>query len=115
MSILDHIQQRATGMYGKSDFGASPITEMRCEPTGNMRDGGFSTSEEYELSAKIAIRFWANKAQHREARKVAEQALLNRLYGETLALVNEAKKAVFDGDAAATIAVLNKINDSLTK
>lgn len=113
MSILDKLSEAPTHMRRTSDFGAPPITEIDCKPTGEIRPYQLHANEEFELSAKLAVRFWANPVERAAARRIAERVLLQRLYGDTLALLSEVEKAVYDGDAAAVIGVINKIRTNL--
>lgn len=113
MSILDNLTESRTDQYRCSDFRAPALLEMDCKGTDNYRPQVLDRNEEFELRATVGVRFWANKAQYRDARKTAERVLLDRMYGETLALLNEARKAVFDGDATATLAVLDQIKSNL--
>jgi|SRR5688572_3639128 len=113
MTILDKLQERPTYAQRASDFGRSVVAEMDCQPTGRGRQHTPDANEEFELSAKIAVTFWANNAQRANARRIAERVLLQRLYGDTLALLGEAEKAVFDGDAKAVLCIINTIRSKL--
>lgn len=113
MTILDKLQERPTYARRASGFDRPAVTEMDCRPTGDVRLYTIDVNEEYELSAKIAIKFWANPAQHTHARRVAEKVLLQRLYGDTLALLGEAEKAVCDGDAKAVLCIIDTIRSNL--
>lgn len=115
MTILDQLREQRTGQRRLSDFRQPAVTELDCHKTGQVHLTTFAVSEEYVLRATIGVTFWANPAQYHDARIIAERALLHRLYGDTLQLLDEAKHAVFDGDAVTTLEVLDTIIDNLTR
>lgn len=114
-SILDKLEQSQTGMRKESGFRRSPVLDYKLEPTGNMRPGGFQPMEEYLLTVTLGISFWSNKVMFEDSKRDAERMLLTRLYGETLALLDEASHAIYNGEPEDALQAINAIKGALTK
>jgi len=115
MSVFDKLQCVATGMRRPNDFGRHPVVVAVNErTTGNIRPHTLDANEEHELSVKIAVTFWANRAQIRRQRKVAEATLSHFLYADVLAKVQMIEHAIMDGDATAAMAFCRQIRDVCT-
>lgn len=114
MSILDQLREERTYQQRVSDFRAPALADLSCEKTGEIRPHTIDRNEQYRLSATIAVDFWANQAQYQQARRIATRVLLDRLYGDTLALLSEAEKGVYDGDAKTVLAAISSIRKNLT-
>ncbi|AST86259.1 hypothetical protein CIG66_07185 [Ralstonia pseudosolanacearum] len=114
-SILDKLEQNQTGMRKGNGFRRSPILDYKLEPTGNMLPGGFQPMEGYLLTVTLGISFWSNKVMFEDSKRDAERMLLTRLYGETLALLDEASHAIYNGEPEDALQAINAIKDALTK
>lgn len=113
MTIIDQLREERSMQRRVSDFREPAVEVVNCEKTEEIREHTLDLSEEYRLSATVSVTFWANRAQYSRSRQMAERVLLDRLYGDTLALLNEAEKGVYDGDAKAVFAAIREIRKNL--
>lgn len=98
-SVFDNLTERATGMVGRDDFGRPPLScVLKDDPTGQIRDYTTDRNEQFALTALLTVTYWANRAQRREARKVAEKTLASLLYSDALRALAGIRQAVSDGD-----------------
>ncbi len=115
MTIFDRFHKRSTGMVRTSNFTPSPVIEYTAEKTGGIQPEFHDINVEYVLSATIGAKFWANDRHREKAGKSAERVLLHSLYGETLSLLAQIRKAVYDGDAEIALLLVEKIEDQLLR
>ncbi len=98
-SVFANLEGRATGMLGYDEFGRP---RMSCvlddSATGEIRDYTPDRNEQFALRAVLTVTYWANKAQRREAREVAEKTLASLLYHDALLELAKIRQAVMDGD-----------------
>lgn len=97
--ILDKLQETSTGNRRHDELWGPPmkVTTLE-EATGKIEPMGFATRREYALSATFVVTFWCNQAQHQGARKAAERALAQGVYGDVLAPLTHIEHAIMDGD-----------------
>jgi hypothetical protein len=98
MNVIDNLSERATGMRSHGGLRRPLIMEITERPTGKVPVPSWSPREEYELTAKIGVTFWANAAQYEGARREAEKHLTTVLYADFLRLVDKCAHAISDGD-----------------
>lgn len=56
------------------------------------------TRHEHELAIRVTVRFWANRAQLEDARRVATRQLAACLYGDMLGIIASLESAIMNGD-----------------
>lgn len=114
MSILEKLQVVDRQHQRPSDF-SEPVSlvTLNVAETGNMVSAGLATTFEFALTAKLEIRFGANKAQYNEALKNAQKQMLIALYGDILPHVYACKSAIFAGDAAQALTMLGRIEKEI--
>lgn len=116
MSILNDLEQLATGQRRANDLWGPPLNVRLLEnKTGKIEPMGFATSEEYELSLTLVSRFWANRAQVQEARKVAERSLASLLYQDVLAKLSQVEHAIMDGDGRSAYTACSELRAMLQR
>ena len=57
-----------------------------------------SVQERYVLELRIAVDFWANKAQRESAERIARRVIADAIYRDCAALVNRAMLSVSNGN-----------------
>lgn len=112
LGIINRMRMDKTGMRRRDEFCEPPFT-MEFEKTGERKEYVLDANEEWCLSAKIAVLFWANSVQVNDAVKIAERALLNRLYGETLGYLAELRLAISNGDRNTANSICGIIEQQL--
>lgn len=113
MSILDYLQCRAVQNRRMDQFSVAQCN-MESRSAHAVRNNEFvGVQEEYILSATISIRFWANNAQHSDARQHAEKALVHSMYKDVLAHLHSLRKAISDGDRIAAFTIADHIQHEL--
>lgn len=116
MRVLDNLQEKATGMERPDDLWGPPLIANVAErETGKIEPMGFATRREYELTLTIGARFWANRAQVSEARKVAERAIAHQLYRDVLDKLVRIESAIMDGDGRAAYAACGELRTAITR
>ena len=115
-TVLDNIRERCTYMQRPEEFRRVPaVCEFNEEKTGEYRPAGIATSEEYELTLTVGVRYWANRAQHSDARRNAESILARTLYEDVLRDLAQIRHAAMDGDQRATVSRINELEARLTR
>lgn len=112
MRILQQLQAERTGTQRMDDFREPPFT-VECGTTGKIRPDTLDANEEWHLTARVGVTFWANKAQFHDAMKVAERALIARLYEDVLAELPELRLALSDGNRRAALEICGRIESKL--
>lgn len=102
MSIWNNLQEHQTYRRNYSDFDKVRVS-LEDDTTGNVRPHILDANIEYVLRAAISVTFWANNAQHSEARKIAERHLASVLYGDALGDLACIRSAISDGDRIAAL------------
>lgn len=114
--ILDKLQEIATGSQRREELWGPPLKATVSEhETGGVEPMGFATRREYALSATVVATYWANQAQRSEARKVAERALVQTLYGDVLAKLAHIEHAVMDSDGRRAMQHCGELRELLTR
>lgn len=112
MNILDRFHVEKTGNYRLDEINKSPVLSMECEKTAIGRCDN-PMLDEYKIELRVGVVFWCTEAERKLAKKAAERVLLDRLYADSLTLVHEAQAAVYAGDRAYALKLLDKIRDSM--
>lgn len=112
MTIIDNLRLFQTHQQRVSNFNSPILTSFDCTKV-EPDDRTIRLKEEYVLTGTLSVKFSANPAELERAREVAEKVFLKRLYGDTLGLLLEAEKAVYDGDAKAVLSIINDIRTNL--
>lgn len=113
MSILNEkLQVKELPYYRANDLNRSPLLEFKNEETGETRPG-MDKNEQYRMQVVLGMNFWANKAQYSQAASNVKKVLLRRIYRDTLSLLGELRKSIFDGDGSAALAWCEKIERDL--
>ena len=91
------------------------LTSYQETPGDSMRHNGYTYQDEYRLSLKVEVTYWANAAEHRSGRfrKQAERVMLNELYGTSLSLVDLAILMIQTGRSNEAVKELLKLRDGL--
>ena len=103
MSILDKLTVEDRHYQRPWDFNARPSVSVDCQQVDPDAIGNIVTAFEFDLTAKVGVRFACNKAQYQDAKRNAEKLLLLRLYGDFLPHLHEAIAAIYAGDAKAAL------------
>ena len=111
-TILGRLQAKQTGMRRYDEF-REPVLSVDCGKTGEVRPYTRDANEEWHLTGTVRVTFWANKAQFSDAIKVAEKALIARLYADVLAELPELRLAISNGDRRSASAVLDRIEATI--
>lgn len=114
-TILSELEHTPTGQRKVSGFRQTPVLDYQIDPTGNWKPGGFQPMEEHRLTVTVGIMFWTNNVMFEESRRQAEETLMHRLYGGTLALLAEASHAIHNGDPEGALRAIHEIKRCLTK
>ena len=113
MRILQDLMAEKTGRRRIDDFRDPPFT-VEYGKTGNINDPqNLATNEEWHLTAKVRVTFWANKAQFHDAMKIAERALIARLYEDIIIELPELRLALSDGNRRAALEIFGRIESKL--
>jgi hypothetical protein len=115
-NALSNLRERATHMCRPEEFRRVPaVFDLNEEKTGERRYGTMDRNEEYELTLTVGVRYWANNAQHSDARQNAEAILARTLYEDVLRALSEIKHAVYDGDQQAALGRIVELEQELTR
>jgi len=115
-SILDRLQEQATGMERPDALWGQPVAvAIKEDETGQVEPMGFATRRQYVLSATVEARFWANRAERSEARKAAISSLARCLYADVLHELAVIRHAIWDGDPKAALVRLGDLETRLNK
>mgnify|MGYP003351496842 FL=1 len=87
--------------------------KIKCEETEILNRTEFSIQNEYELSATLSTRFFANPAQYSMALENAQKFLLNKLYSDIITELNMIKKATMDRDEKAIFDACERIHQKI--
>lgn len=114
MIWLDNaICERTNGMPRLNDFNRSPLLSYSVKETGEFIPYTRDANEEWELRVTVGVKFWANRAQKEDALKNAQKVLLQRIHGGLLGEIVEMRKAIFDGDGRAALAICSKMQEEI--
>jgi hypothetical protein len=115
-NTLSSLRERCTGMARPEEFMRKPgVFDLQERTTGEIRPYTPDRNEEYELTLTVGVRYWANKAQHTDARQNAEAILLRTLYQDVLADLSMIRHAIYDGDRTAALRRIGELESRLTK
>ena len=106
MSILNKLQEKQTGLQA---YGLTPFLNMTERDTGEINYSTPDRNMEYVLEGTIRVKYWANKAQHPDARRQAEQLFLSHLYGDLYSQCIQIKSDLFNQDIASALKRLDKM------
>ena len=95
-------------MQGYDEF-VKPLVYWNVGETGEVRDHTPDRNQEWFLEATVRITFWANKAQYHDAARLAETALLHRLYEPVLRELHNMRLAISNGDKREAFAVVDRM------
>lgn len=70
---------------------------------------------EYSLTAKISISFWANSAQLEHATKNAKLTLMHQLFSDPLNELMHLRQAVFDGNRELAFKHIDRMQNLMTE
>jgi hypothetical protein len=110
MSIRKNLNVRQGYMLRRDEF-VSDIISVTSGETGRIRDHEIDANQEWFLEAKVAVTFWANKAQYQTAREIAEKALMAELYSDVLVELRMARLAISNGDKIEAFKVIDRIQN----
>lgn len=97
-NILDKIEERATGMQQRDDWGPRLAVDTRETETGRIEPRGFATQKEYAVVLKLAVTYWANDAERPDARRAARMALGEFLYADLRQHISMLRNAIWGGN-----------------
>ena len=115
LDILNRLEATRTGMRGRNEFNQTPFLKIETGKTGKVKPYTLDANEEWHLTAKLTVTFWANQAQFERASDTAERALVSRLYADVLGEVNELRLQISNGDQLACMEICDRIESKLTK
>lgn len=116
MKILERLRKHRSHNPTRNDeFSRYPIT-VDLSKTGAIPGDYYYRHKQQEwcLSATIAINFWSNKEQFDESIKIAERALIARLFGDIFCEIAEMRLAISNGDRLEANRVCDRIEKKLT-
>lgn len=113
MGILEELHEERLGRWGRDEF-AEPFAQFEMEKTGRGRDFTLDKNEEFALTAKVQVLFWANQAQLPEARKVARRHLAALLYKNVHKHISELELAISNGDRMEAMKVVCELRKSIS-
>jgi len=106
MSIFDNLLEKSTDLKHYDQYSMAPdFVKMDSGPTLNYN----GIQQEFYLEARICVTFWANQVQYEGAKKLAEQALVHRLYGEVLDDIEELRLQIQNGNRDACHHICNRM------
>lgn len=116
MTMLDKIEERATGMCKPDEFMRTPAgVTIEVEQDIDSKPAEFARTFEHELRMRCFVRFWANKAQYPDARQMAERRMAHLIYADVLAALGEIQHAISDGDRMAALTRCAELQATLTR
>lgn len=83
--------------------------------TGNVKPFELSMNEEYRLEARIAVNFWANKAEFNDAKDIALRTLYAGLYAEVMQFLPRLRLAISDGSKSDAFRICNLMESVMRK
>jgi hypothetical protein len=114
MNILEKlkIEVARTGVRRLDEFdrGVLQLDFEKLPPSSATYD----IAEEYLLTGKIIVRFYAKDGMFESSLRHAKRVLINRLYGDTLAELDELRLAIGNGDRKIALQICKRIEDLLT-
>jgi hypothetical protein len=115
MSILNRLVERATKVRRMSQWREPLEVSVATAAKGAVALPGrsYQWTEEYELQATIATRFWCNRAQYSSARRTAERALVHMLYQDVLINLSRLELAISNGDREEAIHWCGEIRNAI--
>ena len=114
--LFDRLEERTTGAQRPDDLWGAPLcAKMDSRETGEIRPYTVDRCTEHELTLRIAVKFWANRAQYCNARNVAERALATLLYHDVLGKLSQIEHAVMDSDGHRAFAACGELRQMLTR
>jgi len=113
MKLLEKLRAEATGQRRVDEF-REPMFSVESHKTDRIDWNGLATREEWVLTGKIHVIFWANSDEYGHARKRAEEVLLSTLYEDVMRELPRLKMAISDGDRAAAFSAVSRIQDALS-
>ena len=112
MKIIEHLQEKSEAIRRMDDFRSPDFFKIESGQTGKVIPGTDANTEHY-LEAKIAVTFWANQAQYHDARKLAQEVLVHRLYGDVIAELSELRLQISNGDRVACLMTVDRLGSKL--
>lgn len=112
-NIFERLEERATGMRMPRSMRRPVTIEVDSEKTGEVRHYMLDANEEYELTCKVRVTFWANSAQRFQERRFAERALSSFLYRDVLEVLGRIEHAVSDGDANDALRLCGELREAI--
>lgn len=112
MKIFEQLRAERTGMRRQDEFREDVLT-VDYGKTGEIRPYTLNANEEWHLTGTLRVTFWANKAQFDDAIKIAERAMIARLFGDVLAELPELRLAISNGDRRGCLSVCDRIEAKL--
>ncbi len=106
--IFQKIEDRLTGMR-RADYWASQpaVLDYAVEETGRIRE--HQQQSEHVLQLRLAVTYWANPAQERDARRATEHVLLHALYADILQPLAALRRACTSGTREEALALCGEI------
>lgn len=107
---VDRFSVERTYMNGIDDF----VSIGTCA-TGNVNPYELSGNEEYRMEARIAVKFWANKAEFHDAKDIALRTLYAGIYAEVLQFLPRLRLAISDGSKADAFRICDLMESVMRK
>lgn len=102
MNILRrHMIEKTEGLRRLDEWDRHDLVTVIELDEGESRPPGPSSiinQHKFTLVVTVGQEFWCNPAQHNHARRVAERAIVNRLYEDGLRHISKLRSAIEDGD-----------------
>lgn len=111
--IIRQLHVKSDNIQRMDDFQSPRFFDMNSGETGEYRPG-LDANTQFYLEARITTTFWANGAQYDQARRLAEHALIHRLYGDILGNMAELRLQISNGNRMACLKLLNQMEAKLT-
>ena len=87
--------------------------KMVLRKTGEVKPYQMDSNEEYVISLKVAVSFWANTAQRSSHAESAEKVLANELFHPIPHLLDRICKATMDNDQEEVFKLVNMIREEV--
>lgn len=115
MSIIQRIREHETRLRRLDEFNCSDmsLTEAVTGEIGRWDRASFCAQDQYELSLKATVRYWANNAERDTARDVATRCLVHLVYKDMHPLIHELEMAVSDGNREACRRILAEMRKEM--
>jgi hypothetical protein len=113
MTIMDKLLVEHGRERRVSSFSSPVIASIDWSKQGKVETYSPTINDQYMVLAKVGVEFWANSETFEKARKHAERRLLQVLYDDTVALLDQAAMDVMSGDARRALEVISQIRKNL--